>query len=179
MKGNPQIGEIVGRGVAINVELGWVPHYVELYNGTDGDLITAAFLRECMAFTSGGTAEILPGDKVIGVTSRAEAYVESVLLASGSFGGGDAAGFLVLADDKRKGTFGSENVSIGANADAATVTANFVTNVATAAAAASASGTSAMSRYEGTGTSPKGFTIGSVIAEAGKLLRYIAYRNDD
>jgi len=36
-----------------------------------------------------------------------------------------------------------------------------------------------MSRLEGTaGTSGAGFTIGSVIAEAAKCLRYIAYQGD-
>lgn len=180
MKGSPRIGVTVGNGAALNIELGFVPGYVALYNCTDGDLITEAFLQWVVPFSSGGTTEIEIGDKIIGATSGAEAIVESVLLYSGSWAGGDAAGFFVIQEGSLVGTFGSENVYVGSGTDDATVTVNVVHNIATAAAAAGATGNSAISRYEGVaGSNGKGFTIGSTIAEEAKLLRYIAYRNED
>lgn len=182
MKGNPVIGYTVGLGAAKNIELGFVPDWVEVYNMTDGDLITSACLIWIIPFSSGGTREILPGDTIVGQTSRATAVVQSVLLASGSWAGGDAAGFFVLRNDPLpviNGTFGSENVAVqsAGGTNDATVTANVTPNIATAAAAAGATGNSALSRYEGVaGSNAKGFTIGSTVAEAGKALAWRAWR---
>lgn len=179
-----KVGMTVGNGAALNIQLGWVPNYVSLANATDGDLITTAYLQWVIPFSSGGTNEIVAGSAISGATSAATAIVEEVLLYSGTWAGGDAAGFLVVQEDSLVGTFGSENVYITnlssgtATINDATVTANVVHNVAIAAAAAGATTTSAISRYEGSaGSASKGFTIGSVIAEEAKLLRYFAVRN--
>lgn len=171
-------GCLVGNGAAINVELGWIPDKVELYNMTDGDLITIGFLGPWVVpFSSGGVTEIKAGDVITGATSRAKARVREVLIYSGTWGSGDAAGFFTV--DMIEGTFGSENVFVGSGTNDATVTANVVHNVAIAAAVTGATGTSAISRYEGApGAASKGFTVGSVIAEEAKLLRYIAFRGD-
>lgn len=184
MKGQTKIGTTVGNGAALNIELGWVPEMVELFNATDGDLITIAFLEWVVPFSSGGTTEIAAGNVIKGATSLATAVVKEVLLYSGTWAGGDAAGFFVLVEGSLTGTFGSENVYVNSDSTSgindATVTANVVHNVAIAAAAAGATGTSAISRYEGVaGTNSKGFTIGSVIAEEAKVLRYRATRGDE
>jgi len=71
------------------------------------------------AFTSGGTYETRPGDIVVGATSAATASVVSVTLSSGTFAGGDAAGTLIL--DNQVGTFESENLNVGTNANVATI----------------------------------------------------------
>lgn len=171
----------VGNGAALDVQLGYIPDFVMLFNATDGDLITTAFLAWIVPFSSGGTNEIQAGDTIIGATSGARARVRKVLLYSGSWAGGDAAGFLVLSEGSLVGTFGSEAIyaSDSAAVDDATATANVVHNVAIAAAAAGATTTSAISRLEGVaGTTSKGFTIGSVIAEEAKLLRWVAFRNE-
>lgn len=183
MKGQPVIGMTVGNGAALNIVLGFVPDMVQLYNCTDGDLITTAFLNWCVPFSGGGAKAIAAGDKITGATSGASAVVKQVLLYSGTFAGGDAAGFFELVEGTLSGTFGSENIYVSnddtAGIDDATVTANVVHNIAVAAAAASATTTSAISRYEGVAASAsKGFTIGSVIAEEAKLLRYVAWRSD-
>lgn len=34
-----KIGTYTGTGAAVNVEIGWVPDYVTIYNITDGDII--------------------------------------------------------------------------------------------------------------------------------------------
>lgn len=182
-KGSPVIGVTVGNGAALNIELGFIPECVMLYNATDGDIITLAFLNWIVPFSGGGTTEITAGSRIRGATSGARAVVKQVLLYSGSWAGGDAAGFFELVEDTRTGTFGSENVYIDndttSGTDDATVTANVVHNCAITTAAASATGNSAISRYEGVaGSNSKGFTIGSTIAEEAKVLRYIAWRSD-
>lgn len=181
MTGQIATGYLVGNGAAIDVELGWYPDFVWVVNLTDGDLITTAYLGKlAVPFSSGGTATIAAGNILIGATSGSKATVINVLISSGSFAGGDAAGFFVVAD--QSGTFASENVYVQDNdtgsVDDATITAAVAPSVAIAAAAASATTTSALSRYVGDTTTSKGFTIGSAVAEEAKLLFYVAARGD-
>lgn len=70
-------------------------------------------------FTSGGTYQIQPSDTITGATSGATATVVAVILQSGSWSAGDAAGYLVLSG--QSGTFQSENLNVGGNADVATI----------------------------------------------------------
>lgn len=91
------------------------------------------FCHEFVAYTSGGTYEIVAGDTITGATSGATAKVVSLTLTSGTWAGGDAAG--VLTVNRRTGTFQAENLNVGAN-----------TNVATIAGATAASYPSYLSR---------------------------------
>lgn len=75
-----------------------------------------------VAFTSGGTYEILEGDVVTGATSAATATVRRVNLTSGTWGGGDAAGYLVLYG--QTGTFQAENLDISGHANSCTIAGN-------------------------------------------------------
>lgn len=70
-------------------------------------------------FSSGGTTEIVEGNKITGATSGATAYVEGVSLYSGTWAGGDAAGILFLKDVS--GTFQAENLNVGAGSNLATI----------------------------------------------------------
>lgn len=173
-------GEVVGNGAAINVELGWIPDRVEVYNATDGDIVTVGFPnRMAIPFSSGGVTEIQPGDTIVGETSNAEAVVDTVLLYSGSWAGGDAAGFFIVERGDVEGTFGAENVKVGSNSNLATVTANVTHgyNVDTEVAAANP-GATGLSAYVGErSVASKGFTIGATVAEEAKLLRWCAWRN--
>ena len=187
MKGMIKSGSFVGTGATVNVELGWIPNSVDVYNASDGTLFQVAYLIPWnMPFTSGGTATIAAGSTIRGATSLATATVESVQIASGSFAAGTAAGFLNLVEGSLVGTFTSENIVVTNLAsgtigtDDATVTAAVVYNCAiTSAAAAVLAGTSAVSRYEGsTASIGKGFTVGSAIAAAGKRINWRAFRDD-
>lgn len=174
-------GEVVGNGAAINIELGWVPDRVEVYNATDGDIVTVGFCnRQVIPFTSGGVNEIKVGDKITGVTSKATATVKQIELYSGSWAGGDAAGFFIVERDTIVGTFQAENVigvAAGA-ADDATVTANVTHSYKIDTATAAVTTTSALLPYGGVAASnAKGFIIGSVVAEEAKILRWSAWRN--
>ena len=79
-KGNIRTGITVGNGAAINVELGWIPTHVQLFNATDGTLHHRCLPVWVVPFTSGGTAEISPGSTIKGLTSKAVASVRDVLL---------------------------------------------------------------------------------------------------
>lgn len=181
MQQQVQTGFEVGNGAAINVELGYIPDFVMVFNVTDGDLLTMGFLNDqVIPFSSGGTNEIEAGDKVIGATSGAEAIVKEVKLYSGSWAGGDAAGFLIVGRDSIVGTFQSEAIYAedSAATDDATATANVTHSIASAAAVATASGNAAVTAYAGSsGSASKGFTIGSTVAEEAKLLRWVAFRD--
>jgi hypothetical protein len=188
-------GVVVGNGAAINVELGWIPTFVQLFNATDGDLVTTAFLSPYVVnFTGGGTVEVVGGSTIRGVTSLATAKVTSVTLYSGTWAAGDAAGFMTLEEGSVVGTFtaGGEDLVVTNPASGSVTTAaggdatvpsggvsaghNYSNN---SAALATATTTSAMSRYEGSApANSKGFTIGSVIAEEAKALRFLAVRDD-
>jgi hypothetical protein len=109
-----------------------------------------------------------------------------VILSSGTFAGGDAAGILIVQEDSLVGTFGSEtvvitNLSSGTvGTDDGTVTINVVHNCAVAAAATAATtAATSITRYEGSsGSASKGFTIGATLAVENKVLRYTAFRNN-
>lgn len=72
-----------------------------------------------LAFTGGGTHVLLEGDTLTGATSAATATLERVQLTSGSWGAGDAAGWLILSG--QTGTFQSENLNEGGNNDVCTI----------------------------------------------------------
>ncbi|MFN8829162.1 MAG: hypothetical protein ACK5W0_04755 [Labrys sp. (in: a-proteobacteria)] len=171
-------GYVLGTGAALNVEVGFVPDFVKVINMTDGDKVTEAALNnEIIPFTSGGVIEIRAGDTIVGVTSGARAVVSQVLLASGTWAAGTAAGFFVVSVDDVVGTFGAENVRVGAGTDDATVTARVALNIDYDTEVAAATGNAALSSFMGSATLGKGFTIGSTVSEAGKLLFWQASRN--
>jgi len=83
------------------------------------DAVDTTGTLKSIAFTSGGTYEIRPGDVVTGATSGATGHVVSLTLSSGTWAGGNAAGTLVL--DNVVGTFQSENLDVDDNSNVATV----------------------------------------------------------
>lgn len=74
-----------------------------------------------LAFTSGGTHEVIAGDTLTGATSGATMLVESVVLTSGSWAAGTAAGYFYITDIV--GVIQDENLNEGANPNVCTVTA--------------------------------------------------------
>ena len=80
---------------------------------------TAVALGREVAFTSGGTYVIAEGNTITGATSAATAVITRVVLSSGSWAAGTAAGYLVFATDT--GAFQAENLNVGANLNVATI----------------------------------------------------------
>jgi len=97
---------------------------------TPGDTITALnaemyqYTERDLAFTSGGTTEIVPGDWIVGATSSAKAEVVKVTLSSGTWAGGDAVGTLRIRS--QHGTFQSENLKVAAGTNDATIAADSI-----------------------------------------------------
>lgn len=181
-------GWVNGTGAAKNVEVGFIPDVVLLYNWTDGDLITVGLMGEVIAFTDGGLAtaidgsnEVKAGDTITGLTNTGvTAKIKQVILDTGTWAAGDAAGWLILDADESVGTFGSENAEVnGSGGNDITVAAQVEKGIAVAAAAAAATGNAAISSYVGDADNAlsKGFTIGSTPSEDAKLLYYVAIRN--
>lgn len=92
-----------------------------LYKSTGSGWSLVALGRE-LAFTSGGTYQIVEGDTITGATSGATAVITRVALQSGTWAGGDAAGYLVFAS--QTGVFQAENLNVGANPNVATIAGN-------------------------------------------------------
>ena len=110
-------------------------------------------------FDSGGTAEISAGDTITGETSGAQALVISILLDSGTWAGGDAAGTFTLR--RLKGLFANnEEIKVGAVTGMATVDGNQSGQDSNALAGGGLS--DAMTFYTGEITMPEadGLTVG-------------------
>ena len=80
---------------------------------------TAVSLGFTLDFTSGGTTEIEAGQTITGATSGATAEITAVVVQSGTWAGGDAAGYFVFAT--QTGTFQAENLDVGASTNLATI----------------------------------------------------------
>ena len=93
-----------------------------------GDTITSlssemySYTERYLAFTSGGTTAIAVGDWIVGATSAAKARVLAVTVSTGTFAGGDAAGYLII--NSQHGTFQSENILVADGTNDATIAAN-------------------------------------------------------
>ena len=83
---------------------------------------TAVALGRQVSFTSGGTYEILEGNTITGATSGATAVITRVVLTSGTWAAGTAAGKLIFAS--QTGTFQAENLNVGANLNVSTIAGN-------------------------------------------------------
>lgn len=88
---------------------------------TDQPIYERAHEMNVLAFTSGGTYEIMEGDTIDGQLSMAEALIEFVELTSGTWAGGDAAGNLYFRTADQTGTFQAENLNVGASSNVATI----------------------------------------------------------
>lgn len=75
-------------------------------------------------FTDGGTTPIAVDDTITGATSTTTANVVAVVLDSGSWAGGDAAGTLWI--NQQVGDFESENLDVGASSNLATIAADSI-----------------------------------------------------
>lgn len=178
-----------GTGAAINIPLGWYPDLVRVFNATDGDKIYEGMPmggRSVMVFSS-GDGTIQAGDEIKGATSGARAKVLDVILDTGTWAGGDAAGWLILDFDSIVGTFQTEAIYItrsadgviGDSADDATgnLPAVFTQDIDTEVA--NATGNASVTLYAGSvASAAKGITLGSTISEDAKLLIVFCYRSD-
>lgn len=182
---NVKTGFLVGNGAAQNISIGFIPDYVKVINLTDGDKVWEGALGKIVPFSSGGTTEIQTGDQIKGATSGATAWVLQIDLYSGTWAGGDAAGFMVVRDVV--GTIASENVYVYSDSTSgtndATVTVDVQLGIDIDTEVASVATASGVYQYAGSSTvgseAACGFSISSTVAEEAKSLFYIALKSWD
>ena len=183
-----KVGFIHGTSAKLNVEIGFVPDYVKIWNATDGENIFEGWLPKVVVFTS-LSATVKPGYWIKGITSGAKARIRDIIIDSGTVAGGDAAGWFICDAEDITGTIASENAQVYASEPGTAVAATnhcgvvvdvtFGQETITSAGPVSASATGDIVAYTGTeATLRKGFTIGTKISEDGDLLGYIAIGND-
>lgn len=86
---------------------------------------TLVDLGKKLAFTSGGVTEIVEGNVITGATSTKSATVKRVCVTSGTWAGGDAAGYFVISG--QTGAFQAENLDVGAVLNLATIAGDSAT----------------------------------------------------
>lgn len=96
-----------------------------MHKATASGWVAQSFGRT-LDFTSGGTTAIVEGDTIKGATSGATATVERIVKLTGTWSGGDAAGYMVLSG--QTGTFQAENLdnTTAATVDTATIAGDSV-----------------------------------------------------
>lgn len=178
-------GFLRGTGAAVNVELGWVPDFVMVVNLTDGDKVHMNAIKQVIAFTSGGTDEIKAGDKLHGNTSDATATIDQVIVDSGTWAGGDAAGWLIIDRTTLVSNFqgetayredidsdGDDKVTLSAAEDQDGI------DIDTEVAATTTDATNCYAYSGSAASNAKGFTVGATVSVNAKLLFYVAIRGD-
>ncbi len=92
-----------------------------MYKATTAGWV-AQDLGRSLSFTSGGVTEIVAGNTITGATSAATAVIRRVILDSGTWAAGTAAGRFVV--NGQVGTFQAENLNVGASPNLATIAGN-------------------------------------------------------
>lgn len=92
-----------------------------MFKSTASGWSAVALGRE-LAFTSGGATEITQGQTITGAISGATAVLTRVVLESGSWAAGTAAGRFIFAS--QTGVFQAENIDVGASLNLATIAGN-------------------------------------------------------
>ncbi len=180
-------GYVHGTGNALNIELGWIPDYVEVTVLGGTVRLYKAWLGKVIVFTSGGTTEVKAGEWIKGITSGAKAKIREVILDSGTWAGGDAAGWLICNAEEITGTIQSENAqryasepgSAAAADNDIAVVVDVELGVDIDTEIALVTGNAGILSYVGDESNnyAKGFTIGSTISANGEILGYVAVRN--
>jgi len=165
---------VFGTGSALNIPIGFIPDYARVVNIDDKDRIDEYYRGRLMAFTSGGTTEITKGMLIKGATSGAITRIQDVIIKTGSWAGGDAAGYFILddGDPEKKGTFTTENIycisdNVSGTDDASVVVDVVVPSIVINTAVGSGGDITA---YLGDTSNAKGITIGATASENDKLL---------
>ena len=174
-------------GTAQNIELGFHPRYVRILNLTEGtEVYYDASLYDVLRFDGGGTEEIEAGYTIQAADDGWSAVVAEVVLISGTWAGGDAAGYLVLEPGSLTGAGNladNDNIKVatqkGGDPSGNWATLNTATNYRRTFDTDTEVGFIAsndITPYDGTAAgNGVGFSIGTGIGSADDLLYYIAF----
>ena len=181
-------GFIVGTGAARNIELGFVPSSVKIIN-ISGRATFEATLAQVIAFDS-GSVEIKAGMRIDAADEGWRGVVAEVILASGSWAGGDAAGWIVFEPGtlvgsaniaNNDGIFASDQADLAGRTNVADVSAAglVAVGVERPVGGGAVVANAEITPYLGTeGSAAKGFTIAAGIAADNDLVRYQAWAPD-
>lgn len=165
-------GSFTGTGAALNLEIGFVPDFLILFNGTDGDVIQ-------MWWNGMGAADAAQIDTEVSLeTSNGidafegeapnKVLTGTVALTDGSTAiAGTNTSFLteLKAGDVVK--VGDQEVTVAS-----------VTNATTAVATAAASGSESTQKATRLQGRNAGVTVGTTLSEAGDTIRYAAFKGE-
>ena len=182
-----RIGYIHGTSAALNVEIGFVPDAVILFNPNGTEKVSVHIVKKVIVFTSmtaATTSGIRKGAWIKGITSGAVAQINELILDT------TEVGWMICDVEQITGTFTAENCQVYASEPGSTaasddditvvVDVEYGVNIETDATVTTIN--DGILGYAGSATtSPpesKGFTIGSTISADGELLGYIAVKND-
>ena len=187
---------VAGTGAAVTVALGFIPDWVRITNITDDDIIHEGPLERVLAFDGGGGGgrELRGGQRIQGSTAdKPTALIRDVVVTSGTWAGGNAAGFIILDLDEKPGAFeNDENLAVATQVGNRligehTFEGNYATvNGVGPSAIALEHGSSGHAKgatndtiaaaYGTAGSASKGITFGVGVSESGKLLAVHAWR---
>jgi len=188
-------GFLIGTGAARNVALGFVPSWVRIYD-IGGTTIWEGPVAEAVAFDNNGTAdadarEIVAGMRLDAADDGWSGTVKQVILASGGWDTGNAAGWIVFEAGTLEGAANlADNDEIHASdqADLKGAATGFNltgaglvrlgAKVSTAVAASAADGDDITPYYGSHAAEARGFTIGATISTDNDLLGYQAWAPD-
>ena len=181
-------GFIVGNGAARNIELGFVPSRVKITN-LSGRATYEASLAEVIGFDS-GSSEIKAGMRLDAADEGWRGTVRQVILASGSWDGGNAAGWIVFEAGTLEGRaniadndtiYSSDQADLAGSTDVATVNGAglLAQGVGRPGDGNAVSASAEITPYYGTHASmAKGFSIAAAISVDNNLLQYQAWAPD-
>ncbi len=118
----PGSGSVLGVWMLDDIKYAWRNNVAgtaaDLYKSTVAGWVNVPLGRE-LSFTSGGTTEVAEGDLLEGLISGATATITRVVLESGTWAAGTAAGRFIFAS--QTGTFQAEGVEVSSSGDLATI----------------------------------------------------------
>ncbi|KKK52555.1 hypothetical protein LCGC14_3103760 [marine sediment metagenome] len=184
-----RIGYIHGTSAALNVEIGFVPDAVILFNPTVGstEKFSIHIVKKVIVFTSmtaATTSGIKKGAWIKGITSGAKAQINELILDTAT------TGWMICDVEQITGTFQSENCQVYASEPNSTAAADdditvvvdveYGVNIESEVTVTTIN--DGILGYAGSSTTDpveaKGFTIGSTISVDTELLGYMAFQND-
>ncbi len=184
MKGHMKSGVFLGAGAAVTIETGFIPTMVVLSNPRGATEAVSLWTNlPVLAFDS-GSDEILKGDVVTDATAGGSFTVASITVTSGTWAGGDAAGYMELLGETGTITNNNElNVLAGENRGALTGAATIDGSVIYFDVDIDSEVGTPASRfvvaYQGTTTASAGFTISAGAAVSSEWISWVAFGADE
>lgn len=179
-KGQFATGAILGAGAAVNVSCGFIPAHVVVSNPRGAaETLIHWFGPALLRFDSGSEA-ILPGDVLVDATAGGKFTVLESVLLTGTFEGGDAAGYLRIMEES--GTITNNNnlnrlaaQDRGASSNVATIDGSVIYTHTDTDSEVGTPAANFVFPYVGTTALAKGFTLSSGVMVSAENIFWTAW----